>query len=40
MATPHVAGVLLLVGEEFLEGGRVQLDPDGYADYIMVHGLK
>jgi subtilisin family serine protease len=37
MATPHVAGVLLLVGEDFLEGGRVQHDPDGQADFIMVH---
>ena len=34
MATPHMAGVLLLRGKNFTTSGRVRNDPDGNADPI------
>ena len=34
MATPHMAGVLLLRGQAFTTSGTVRNDPDGIADRI------
>jgi hypothetical protein len=36
MAAPHLAGLMLLYGTNFVTGGQVSGDPDGQPDPIAV----